>query len=81
MESLMMTKIMNRKRSSSSRSRAINTQAIRRAHIAVKAARKSKIQVSDMLLDRRSKAMSRKKKMSKKTKAMTMKTLNLTWKT
>jgi hypothetical protein len=77
MESLMMTKIMNRKRSSSSRSRAINTQAIRRAHIAVKAARKSKIQVSDMLLDRRSKAMSRKMMMNKLTRVTMMATLNL----
>ena len=73
----MMTKIMNRKRSSSSRSRAINTQAIRRAHIAVKAARKSKIQVSDMLLDRRSKAMSRKMMMNKLTRVTMMATLNL----
>ena len=72
-----MTKIMNRKRSSSSRSRAINTQAIRRAHIAVKAARKSKIQVSDMLLDRRSKAMSRKMMMNKLTRVTMMATLNL----
>ena len=77
MESLMMTKIMNRKRSSSNRSRAINTQAIRRAHIAVKAARKSKIQVSDMLLDRRSKAMSRKMMMNKLTRVTMMATLNL----
>jgi hypothetical protein len=77
MESLMMTKIMNRKRSSSSRSRAINTQAIRRAHIAAKAARKSKIQVSDMLLDRRSKAMSRKMMMNKLTRVTMMATLNL----
>jgi hypothetical protein len=77
MESLMMTKIMNRKRSSSSRSRAINTQAIRRAHIAVKAARKSKIQVNDMLLDRRSKAMSRKTMMNKLTRVTMMATLNL----
>ena len=73
----MMTKIMNRKRSSSSRSRAINTQAIRRAHIAVKAARKSKIQVNDMLLDRRSKAMSRKTMMNKLTRVTMMATLNL----
>ena len=72
-----MTKIMNRKRSSSSRSRAINTQAIRRAHIAVKAARKSKIQVNDMLLDRRSKAMSRKTMMNKLTRVTMMATLNL----
>lgn len=73
----MMTKIMNRKRSSSSQSRAINTQAIRRAHIAVKAARKSKIQVSDMLLDRRSKAMNRKMMMNKLTRVTMMATLNL----
>ena len=75
------TKKSMSKRKSSSQLEATSTQAIKRAPIAVKAARKSKIQVSDMLLDRRSKAMSRKKKMSKKTKAMTMKTLNLTWKT
>ena len=74
----MMTKSMNRKRSSSSQSEATSTQAIRRAHIAVKAARKSKIQVSDTLLDIRSKAMSRKKMMNKLTRVTMMVTLNWT---
>jgi hypothetical protein len=44
----------------------------------VKAARKSKIQVSDTLLDRRSKAMSRKKMMNKLTRVTMMATLNWT---
>jgi len=71
----MKKKSMNRKTSSNSQSEAISTQVIKRARIAVRAARKSKIQVNDMLLDRRSKVIISKRMMNKLTR-MKMVTLN-----